>query len=242
MCLSYPSYVGLTMQFLNPLRQAVLIKRYKRFLADVQLPDGEVITIHCPNTGAMTGCAEPGMTIWMSDSANPKRKYRYTWELAQTPTGDIICVNTHRANTIAGELLANGLIEPFTALRAEQKYGYDNRRIDWLACDANNRTTYIEVKSVTLAEQQQGFFPDTVSERASQHLASLQTMVAEGQRAIVLYVVLHSAIDNVRAADHIDSNYAKACEQAQKMGVEFIAVKCDISPEHITPRTIISAK
>ena len=234
--------MGLTMLFHNPLRPAVLLKRYKRFLADVQLPDGEVITIHCPNTGAMTGCAEPGMTIWMSNSGNSKRKYRYTWELAQTAAGDMICVNTQRANQVAGEALATGLLGPFNNLIAEQKYGYDNRRIDWLGTDCNGLTTYIEVKSVTLAERHQGFFPDTVSERARQHLASLQTMAAEGNRAMVLYVVLHTAIESVSAAHHIDKSYAQACAEAKRSGVEFHALKCDISTSQIQPSALISVK
>lgn len=234
--------MGLTMLFNNPLRPAVLLKRYKRFLADVQLPDGEIITIHCPNTGAMTGCAEPGMTVWMSDSNNSKRKYRYTWELAQTATGDMICVNTQRANQVAGEALTAGLLGPFENLIAEQNYGYDNRRIDWLGTDSNGLKTYIEVKSVTLADHHHGYFPDTVSERARQHLASLQTMAAEGHRAMVLYVVLHSAIASVSAAHHIDTNYTYACAEAKRNGVEFHAVKCDISASQIKPSALISVK
>ncbi|RUO47411.1 DNA/RNA nuclease SfsA [Pseudidiomarina donghaiensis] len=230
------------MKFLNPLRPAVLIKRYKRFLADVQLPNGDVITIHCPNTGAMTGCARPGMKVWISDSGNPKRKYRYTWELAETTEGDMICVNTQRANQIAGELLQQGMLEPFTELTAEQKYGYDNRRIDWQGIDANGNLTFIEVKSVTLAVQQQGYFPDTVSERARQHLASLQTMASEGHRAMVLYVVLHSAIRQVSAAEHIDAKYAEACIMAKQAGVEFNAIQCQISAEEIKPSAMICVK
>ena len=143
------------MQFHKTLLPAVLIKRYKRFLADVELPNGDIITVHCPNTGAMTGCAEPGMRVWLSEYPNPKRKYPYTWELAETAAGHLICVNAQRANQVAGEALQQQVISqlvPLTQLTAERKYGYDNRRIDWFGLDADERETYIEVKSVTLAE------------------------------------------------------------------------------------------
>lgn len=226
------------MLFHNPLRQAVLIKRYKRFLADVELENGEVITAHCPNTGAMTGCAEPGMRVWLSDSENPKRKYRYTWELAETFNGQLICVNTHRANHIAGEALKNNSIEALAGLQqlsAEQKYGYDNRRIDWFGRDQQQRQVYIEVKSVTLAENQQGYFPDTVSKRALDHLRSLQDMIADGHRAVVLYTVLHSGIENVSAAHHIDPQYAEGCHKANAVGVEFYALGCELTDKGITP-------
>ncbi|WP_404409769.1 DNA/RNA nuclease SfsA [Pseudidiomarina marina] len=227
------------MLFHNPLRQAVLIKRYKRFLADVELENGEVVTVHCPNTGAMTGCAEAGMRVWLSDSANSKRKYRFTWEIAETFKGQLICVNTHRANRVAGEALDSNVIEQLTELQqlsAERKYGYDNRRIDWFARDSQHREVYIEVKSVTLADANQGYFPDTVSKRASDHLRSLQDMVADGHRAVVLYTVLHSGIENVSAARHIDPKYAEECQKASKAGVEFYALGCELTLQAITPR------
>jgi sugar fermentation stimulation protein len=226
------------MLFHNPLRQAVLIKRYKRFLADVKLENGDIITVHCPNTGAMTGCAESGMRVWLSDSENPKRKYRYTWELVEDFAGHLICVNTHRANQIAGEALEHNLLAPLQGvqnLRAEQKYGYDNRRIDWFGVDSQQRHTFIEVKSVTLATHNQGYFPDTVSKRALEHLRSLQDMVTDGHRALVLYTVLHSGIEQVSAADHIDPRYADACRTAREVGVEFYALGCKLTPTGISP-------
>lgn len=226
------------MQFLKSLSPAVLIKRYKRFLADVAFANGDVITVHCPNTGAMTGCAEPGMRVWLSHSDNPKRKYAYTWELAETAQGHLICVNTHRANQLAGEALQQGLIPQLSQLEhltAERKYGYDNRRIDWFGIDADGRHTYIEVKSVTLADGLNGYFPDTVSKRAVAHLKSLQDMVTDNHRAVVMYVVMHTAIDNVSAAHHIDHTYAKQCELAAAAGVEFYALSCNLSSSAIEP-------
>ncbi|MDX1706451.1 DNA/RNA nuclease SfsA [Pseudidiomarina sp.] len=235
------------MRFHNPLQPARLQQRYKRFLADVDFPDSgqPPLTIHCPNTGAMTGCAEPGMRVWMSDSDNPKRKYRYTWELAETGNGEMICVNTQRANQVAHEALKADLIKGIGALselRGEVAYGYDKRRIDWFGLDQQQRETYIEVKSVTLADGQQGFFPDTVSIRAQQHLLSLTDMVNEGHRGIVLYVVLHSGIRQVQAAGHIDPGYAKTCVQAAAAGVEFYALQCQLTPDAIEPRASMPVK
>ncbi|RUO57810.1 DNA/RNA nuclease SfsA [Pseudidiomarina insulisalsae] len=232
------------MQFDNPLQQAFLVRRYKRFLADVYHPDWpehstpeQPLTVHCPNTGAMTGCAEADMKVWLSASENPKRKYRYTWELAQTQAGNRICINTHRANTVVGEALLTGklaALSDLSALQPEQRYGYDNRRIDWLATDSCGRKVFIEVKSVTLAEGSQGYFPDTVSKRASEHLKSLMTMANEGHRAVVVYCVFHSAVEQVSAADHCDPEYARTAVQARQQGVEFYAVQCAISAEGIT--------
>ncbi len=234
--------MGLTMQFINPLYPAQLIKRYKRFLADVTTAEQETLTIHCPNTGAMTGCAEPGMKVWMSDSDNPKRKYRYTWELAETADGHRICVNTHRANAVAKEALTQNVIpelSELSSLTAEQRYGNDNRRIDWLATDSAGRNVFIEVKSVTLADGEQGYFPDTVSVRAQQHLKSLIDMVNEGHRAVVLYMTFHTAIKQVAAAHHIDPKYAELCREAKNAGVEFYAVACDITSAYINVKETI---
>jgi len=233
------------MQFDNPLTQAFLVQRYKRFLADVYHPSwsqhctkDHPLTVHCPNTGAMTGCAEPGMRVWLSDSQNRKRKYRYTWELAETAAGAMLCVNTHRANQIVGEALQQQLLPAFADVGnwlAEQRYGDDNRRIDWQGTTRDGRTCYVEVKSVTLAEHQQGFFPDTVSQRASAHLQSLQARVAQGERAAVVYCVLHSDVRVVSAAAHCDPKYAEAAILAKQQGVEFYALGCDISPRGIRP-------
>lgn len=233
------------MQFDNPLQQAFLVRRYKRFLADVYHPDWSEhnhpenpLTVHCPNTGAMTGCAEPGMRVWLSDSNNPKRKYQFTWELAETQSGEMICVNTHRANTVVGEALQQGLLKELgqlVKLRAEQRYGYDNRRIDWLAENATGQQIFIEVKSVTLAEAQRGYFPDTVSQRASDHLLSLITMTEEGHRAVVLYCVFHGAVQQVSAAAHCDPDYAATSQLAKQKGVEFYALECALSADEIKP-------
>ena len=166
------------MHFNPPLEPATLIKRYKRFLADITLPDDSERTIHCANTGAMTGCATPGNTVWYSTSDNAKRKYPNSWEISETDKGHRICVNTARANQLAVEAIENKTIVEllgYDALRTEVKYGSENSRIDILLEDSEKPPCYIEVKSVTLLDEQQtstkqgtstkgqGFFPDAVT-------------------------------------------------------------------------------
>lgn len=225
------------MRFNKALRRVVLQKRYQRFLADVTLDDGSELTAHCPNTGAMTGCAEPGFHAWLSDSENPKRKYRYTLEYTENSLGQRICVNTQHANTIAGEALAAGHVSGLNDLAQlvkEKRYGLQNSRIDWFATDATGRSCFIEVKSVTLAQEDGlGCFPDTVSVRAHKHIQELQHVVAEGHRGIVLYVAMHEGIERVQAASHIDATYGELCQEAKRAGVEFFAIKAQLAEDEI---------
>ena len=211
-----------------PLESATLVKRYKRFLADVILNDGQQRTIHCANTGAMTGCAEPLSKVWFSTSDNLKRKYPCSWELTQTTANDYICVNTQRANQLVEEALLAGEIKQFKqfhSLQREVKYGNENSKIDFLLIDNDQIHTYIEVKSVTLFEKGQGYFPDTVSTRGQKHLRELIEQVASGKRAVLIFAVLHSAINSVRAAAHIDLKYAQLLQLAYNKGVEILAYK-----------------
>ena len=164
------------MQFDPPLQPAILLKRYKRFLADVVTPDGRELTLHCPNTGAMTGCAAPGDTVWYSTSDNAKRKYAHTWELTETQQGAVICVNTLRANSLAKEAISAGIIPElsgYNQLKSEVKYGEENSRIDIMLQADDRQNCYIEVKSVTLAEKEYGYFPDAVTTRGQKHLREL---------------------------------------------------------------------
>lgn len=228
------------MQFHKPLQTAKLVQRYKRFLADVTTNSGNTFTIHCPNTGAMTGCAEPGYQVWFSESENLKRKYCYTWELARTFCDDFICVNTLRANQLAGDILSGGFIAELSdlqELRAEVKYGSQGSRVDWHGLD-NKRECFIEVKSVTLKnpDNSTGYFPDARSKRAGKHLQELMEVAAQGHRAVVLYVVMHTGITSVQSAAHVDPDYAQLCIEAAAKGVEFYAYKCAISPEGISPQ------
>ncbi|MCC4784704.1 DNA/RNA nuclease SfsA [Vibrio splendidus] len=236
------------MHFNPPLEPATLIKRYKRFLADIALPDDSERTIHCANTGAMTGCATPGNTVWYSTSDNEKRKYPNSWEISETDKGHRICVNTARANQLAVEAIENKTIVEllgYDALRTEVKYGSENSRIDILLEDSEKPPCYIEVKSVTLLDEQQtstkqgtstkgqGFFPDAVTTRGQKHLRELTEMAESGNRAVLLFTVLHSGIEKVSAAHHIDAKYSLLLKQAQDAGVEVLCYKAELSSTQI---------
>lgn len=236
------------MQFIPALQKATLIKRYKRFLADVVLTNGEEHTIHCANTGAMTGCAEPGSTLWYSTSDNPKRKYPHSWEITETATGHRICVNTARANQLAVEAIENGTItelQGYQQLLTEVKYGQENSRIDILLTAPELPNCYIEVKSVTLLDDGisatgaktsfagQGYFPDAVTTRGQKHLRELTEMAKNGSRAVLLFAVLHSGIEKVAAAHHIDANYSRLLIEAQEAGVEVLCYKAQLSEQKI---------
>ncbi|MFY2507712.1 DNA/RNA nuclease SfsA [Vibrio pectenicida] len=223
------------MKFEPQLQPATLIKRYKRFLADIRLSDGSEITIHCANTGAMTGCATPDNTIWYSTSNNPKRKYPHSWELTKTENGDTICVNTARANQLAVEAIESGTINEligYEQIKTEVQYGDENSRIDILLMSSQRPNCYIEVKSVTLLDelhQGQGYFPDAVTTRGQKHLRELTKMVQNGYRAVLLFTVLHSGIEKVSPAHHIDPQYSKLLKSAQEQGVEVLCYTAQLS-------------
>lgn len=219
---------------LGELTQATLVKRYKRFLADVELPGGEVITVHCPNTGAMTGCAEPGSRVWLSRSTVKTRKYPHTWELIETGAG-MACIHSAKANQVVREAFESGLIPGFEAypnIRSEVKYG-ENSRAD-LLLEGESCRVFVEVKSVTLLrEHGQGAFPDAVSERGRKHLRELQAICDETTRAVMLFCVLHEGIQSVSAAGDIDPRYREALLQAMAGGVEVMAWQARITPSEI---------
>lgn len=218
---------------LPPLVFGILIRRYKRFLADVELEDGSVITVHCPNTGRMTTCAEPDWRVALSDSQNPKRKYRYTWELVHNGTC-WICVNTGRANEIAAETVAAGTIPElagYAEVLREQTFG--SSRFD-LLLRTGNELCYVEVKSVTLVTDDGCYaFPDAVTERGRKHLNELIDVVKAGHRAAMLFVIPRSDGTTFRAAQEIDPKYAVALKESIAAGVEVHAWRADVSPEEI---------
>lgn len=221
----------------NHLQKATLIKRYKRFLADVLLESGEIITIYCPNTGAMTSCADAGDDVYFSESDNPKRKYKFTWELTHTKAGHWICIHSQYANQLVANALQDDLIAElthYTNIKAEVKYGNENSRIDFLLSAEGRRDCYLEVKSCTLLDESfasgQGFFPDTVSLRGQKHLRELMEMKALGFRAVLVFAILHTGIKMVSPAKHIDSQYALLFEQALQAGVEVLTYHAPISP------------
>jgi sugar fermentation stimulation protein A len=223
------------MVFEKPLQAATLVRRYKRFLADVVLDDGRELTVHCPNTGAMTGCAEPGWRVWLAHSDSKTRKYPHTWELVETSSG-LACVHSARANKVVAEAVGGGRIPAlagYEQLQTEVKYGQGSR-ID-LCLSSADRQCLVEVKSVTLCrEHGDGVFPDAVSTRASKHLRELQAVAESGQRAVIFFCVFHTAIKQVQAAVDIDPAYAAALRQALDAGVEAMAWGCQISPQGIT--------
>jgi sugar fermentation stimulation protein A len=222
------------MKFTPELESGVLIKRYKRFLADIMLPNGQAITIHCPNTGSMKNCLFPGEKVWFSTSDNPKRKYAHTWEIMQTDQQQLIGINTNRANALAEEAIHQQVItelQGYDKLKREVKYGNENSRIDILLTSQNRPECYIEVKSCTLLEGQEGYFPDAVTTRGQKHLRELSHMVALGHRAILLFVVQHSGITSVRPARHIDPQYADLLQQAVSNGVEVLAYRTQCSSQ-----------
>lgn len=230
------------MKFSPALQHATLIQRYKRFLADVVTPEGEHLTLHCPNTGAMTGCATPGDRVWYSTSLNPKRKYAHTWEITETQTGAFICVNTQRANQLVQEALAANLISEiigYRTIKAEVKYGEEGSRIDFMLQADDRPECYIEVKSVTLADRDNGYFPDAVTLRGQKHLRELMSVAAAGKRAVLLFAVLHSAIERFSPARHIDPKYAQLLNEAQKQGVEVFAYKAELSADNMTLRSAL---
>ncbi|TWX72646.1 DNA/RNA nuclease SfsA [Colwellia sp. C1TZA3] len=219
------------------LTKATIIKRYKRFLADITLADGSDCTIHVANTGAMSGCAVPNDTVWFSTSNNAKRKYPFSWELTQTQENHFICVNTLRANQLAEQAILNGTItelQGFKTLKREVKYGDENSKIDFHLTDKSGQESFIEVKSVTLLAENQGYFPDAVTLRGQKHLRELMAMAEQGHRAVLLFAVLHSGINDVKPAAHIDAKYAELLREASERGVEIIAYKAIFQKEKHT--------
>ncbi len=213
---------------------AVLLRRYKRFLADV-LWDGEQVTVHCPNTGSMQRCAVEGSPCYLYDASKPKRKYRFTLELVTAASGDLACVNTQRANVITAEAIAAGRVKwlaGYSSVKAEQKYG-EGSRID-LLLESEQERCFVEIKSVTLElEAGKGYFPDAVSTRARKHLNELMAMRREGHRAVLFFCVQHQGIRSVAPADHIDPVYGQLLREAVEQGVEVFAYRAFVSPQKL---------
>ena len=230
------------MQFDPPLIEAVLIQRYKRFLADVRLADGEEITVHCPNPGAMLGLSDPGNRVWISDSQNPKRKLRYTLEMMEVmaPAGrTLVDINTMHPNKLAVEAIQNNLLPElsgYETLRTEVKYG-ENSRIDILLESEGRPPCYVEIKNVHLVRQE-GLheFPDSKTTRGAKHLDEMAAMVKAGARAVMLYVIQREDGDHFTLARDMDANYVAAFENAVSLGVEALAIRCKVSPQQIEAR------
>ncbi len=222
--------------FMSQLYPAILLRRYKRFLADIRLADGGELTIHCPNTGSMKNCVLPESPCWYSVSESKTRKYPQTLELVTTPGNHLAGINTARANELVGAAIAAGVIAElhgYALLKREQVYGREKSRIDFLLSENPDdaRQCYVEVKNVTLMEAEgEGFFPDAVSERGSKHLRELIAMVKQGHRSVLFFCVQHTGIKSVKPAGHIDQLYGATLRQAKAAGVEVIAYAAEILP------------
>lgn len=216
------------MKYPKPLIAAKLIRRYKRFLADVCLPDGSTLTVHCPNTGSMLRCMEVDAEIWLSTSDNKQRKYRHTWEWVMVDGQYRACINPSLANRLVAEGLESGLIPGLRdrladdgQLRTEPKVS--DGRLDFCISDSSSVDEYIEVKSVTLKvspDSKLGAFPDARTERGLKHLRRLAALVEQGYRSRLIFCVMHEGIEQVTTAAEIDPDYAEALRQVIQQGVK----------------------
>ena len=223
------------MQFATPLVPARLIRRYKRFLADAVLDDGREVVAHCPNPGAMTGLAEPRMRIWLEPNDDPKKKLKHGWRLTELEGGHLAGIDTSVPNRVVGEALAAGAIPElgsYDTHRAEVKYG-TNSRVDFLL--DGPRRTYVEVKNVHLkGSEDWAEFPDCVTARGTKHLHELRQMVAEGHRAVMLYLVQRTDCARFRLAGTIDPAYSAAFDLARDAGVEMLCYGTRIDRTGVT--------
>ncbi|WP_231702075.1 DNA/RNA nuclease SfsA [Halopseudomonas sabulinigri] len=226
------------MPFEVPLTPARLIKRYKRFLADVVLDDGRELTVHCPNTGSMRNCGQPGDRVWLRLEQKPGRKLPGSWELVEVAPGELACVHSARANRVVAAALQAGLLQPlggYAQQRAEVSLRAGGSRFDFLLSEPSE--CVVEVKCVTLAlGGGEGAFPDAVSLRGQKHLLELSEIAASGRRACLLFCVMHSGIDRVRPSDEIDPEYGRLLRAAVAAGVEVLAWSVWPTPEGLQVR------
>ncbi|MCW9034007.1 MAG: DNA/RNA nuclease SfsA [Rhodospirillales bacterium] len=219
------------MKFPDPLIRGTLIKRYKRFLSDIELENGDVVTAHCANSGSMLNVKEPGSEVWLSPARNPDRKLRYTWELIKVGE-TFVGINTALPNGIVEEAINDGTIKElqgYGSLRREVKYG-KNSRIDVLLESPDKPKCYVEVKNVTLKRDSEAAeFPDAVTSRGAKHLEELSQMVADGHRAVMVYLVQREDCTSFTLSDDIDSAYGEAYKAALNKGVEAICYTCKLT-------------
>ncbi|MEM9380880.1 MAG: DNA/RNA nuclease SfsA [Planctomycetota bacterium] len=215
----------------QPVVLGRLVKRYKRFLTDVEMDDGSILTAHCPNTGSMKGCLEPGARVVLRDSEDPKRKLRHTFQTIEVG-GTWVNVDTGLPNALAAEAVAAGLIEEldgYASLRREVKYG-TNSRIDLLLEDDERGRAYVEVKNTTLATGDLALFPDAVTTRGRKHLEELAGVVADGDRGVMLFCVSRDDVRRFAPADEIDPDYGRTLREVAEAGVELLAYSTRVTP------------
>lgn len=216
-----------------------MLKRYKRFLLDVEFPNGMILTAHTSNTGAMAGCSAPDSRVWLSHSDNPKRKYPYTWEIVEVSAGVMCGINTMRSNQLVAEAIESGVIAEllgYSTIRREVNYGRERSRIDLLleSDPADNwPPCYVEVKNVTMEKQGVAYFPDAVTTRGTKHLRELMAMVEEGARAVVFFCIQRDDCFEFRPADDVDSEYGRVLREVMAVGVEALAYHAEVGTEEI---------
>jgi sugar fermentation stimulation protein A len=222
------------------LQRGTLIQRYKRFLADVRLDDGRLVTAACPNTGSMIGLTASGSIVWLSESDNPSRKCPFTWELVEADLGNgpsLVGINTGHPNKLVAEAVTGrriGRLDGYPGLRREVRYG-ENSRIDLLLECPRKGLCYVEVKNVHLSRRLGlAEFPDSITERGTKHLRELSAMVRAGHRAVMVYLIQRSDAKRLALARDIDPNYGAAFDAAAAAGVEMLALRCRVSTEEIT--------
>jgi sugar fermentation stimulation protein A len=211
-----------------------LLKRYKRFLADVGLENGTTITAHCPNSGSMQACSEPGRPVFVSFHDNPKRKLKYTWELIQMP-GSLVGVNTQVPNRLVYHSILNGMVKElrgYDTVKREVKVG-QHSRLDLMLSGPGRRSCFVEVKNCTLVDDGVALFPDAVTTRGRKHLLELQTLVAEGCRCAMFYLIQRMDARVFKPADHIDPAYGQALRETVRKGVEVLAYDVHIDRQQI---------
>lgn len=234
-----------SMHLPSPLFPGLLVKRYKRFLADITMEDGATVTAHCANPGSMLGLAAPGARVWLSKSSNPKRKLGWSWELVEVDMGAgpvLVGIHSSAANRIAAEALEAEKIAELTGyqtIRPEVAYGTGSR-IDFMLTGPDRRNAYVEVKNVHLSRQVGlGEFPDSVTARGTKHLGELARVVAEGHRAVMLYIIQRADNRRFRLAADIDPAYADAHVAARRAGVEMLCYDCDVTIQKINLRRAV---
>lgn len=223
------------MIFNAPLHKGTLLKRYKRFLADIELEEGGLVTAHCPNSGAMQGLTEPGTPVWVSSSPNPSRKLPLTWEMAEVD-GTYVGTNTLAANALVEEAIYGGIIQDlqgYQTLRREVPYG-QNSRIDFLLETPSHPLAYVEVKNVHLKRGDNAAFPSSVTTRGAKHMRELGERAQQGDEAYVIYVVQRNDCKGFEIAADIDPDYGQETLNALKKGVKVLVYACEVTPKAIT--------
>ncbi len=228
------------MQFSTPLVSGRLIRRYMRFLSDVELDTGDIVKAHCPNPGSMMGLKDEGLRVWLEGNDDPRKKLDWGWRLVELPE-TFVGIDTGAANRVVAQALAAGIdgLTGYDTIRPEVKYR-EKSRVDFLLSASDRPDCYLEVKSVTLSRQTGlAEFPDSVTARGAKHLGDLAAMVAQGHRAVLLFLVQRSDCTRVTLADDIDPTYAAAFATAMDAGVEVMCIDCTVTSQGISVRNTL---